>query len=344
MLKKVYRSRIRCITKEEIPLEKVKRQLPALLAVLLVIALAAVAWLLVGRSSLQRQTDSLAGQLTAVQAEKEELHNALTSMQNEMAQVQEQLTLEREAAAELEQNLLAVQDELDVMTEARAEAEAQLASAMEELQHCQRELDAVLAEIVIKPMDDLPGMEDDLPVDDATEEAVPAVDAPAADAAPEDAPADEMPAGEPAAEEFFSDTPVDEPVIPDVVTVYTADELGVAFEAPVEWIIDDTAAEEGDFCLHSAEEQASGRYELLLSKSPYHGYEFHSDAYDGTVQLLGREGVYDDCEMTDGRLQRIVRVRTEEEILYVWFCGPCESFGQLEAQMQPILDSMRLIP
>ena len=147
-----------------------------------------------------------------------------------------------------------------------------------------------------------------------------------------------------AAGEFFSDEPVGEPVVEIVnVTVYTADAAGVMFEAPVDWIIDDTASEE-EFRLHSVDEQGNECYELSVFKSPFDGNEFHFDEYDGTLQLFGCEGVYNDVYMTDGGLQRWVCVRVEDEILFVRFNGPFESFGQLETVMQPILESMRLIP
>ena len=127
------------------------------------------------------------------------------------------------------------------------------------------------------------------------------------------------------------------------MTVYTADAAGVMFEAPVDWIIDDTVPEE-NFRLYSVDELGNESYVLVIFKSPFDGDEFPVDDHDGTVQLLGREGIYEDSDMTDGRLQRIVSVQVDEDVIRVCIEGSFESFGQLETEMQPILESMRLIP
>lgn len=323
------------------------------------------------------------GQLTAANAAVAGLEQELAAAQAALADMTAERDAVQASLADMTAGRDAVQANLAEMTAERDAAEAELATCQAELEKVKTEKDAANAALAalgyapIQPQnvesmpedgaaDEAVAEEDVAPAEDAedaaTEEDVApaeAADESAAeeDAAPAEAAAEEevVPAEDAddaaaeatdadAAGEFFSDEPVGDPVVEIAnVTVYTADVAGVKFEAPVDWIIDDTVPEE-EFRLYSVDEQGNECYALSVFKSPFDGNEFHFDEYDGTVQLLGREGVYSDVYMTDGGLQRGVCVRVKDEILFVLFDGPFESFGQLETEMQPILESMRLIP
>ncbi|MBQ2954714.1 MAG: hypothetical protein IJE07_14380 [Clostridia bacterium] len=327
-------------------MEKKNRLLLILLGVALAVSLILGVVLLLECDAQRNRIAEQESQLTTSQQQVVDMQMTLTGTKEELARVNDQLTAANDTVASLEQELSAAQAALAEMTAARdaaqsaleekaaacEDAEMQLSSVQEELAACQAEMQVLMEEkAAIDAAFEAAGFARIPPlVESMTEEEI-VQDAPVAGDAADDP-----------AEEFFSDTPVDEPYVSDVImTVYTADVVGVAFEAPVDWIIDDDVRE-GCYLLRSADEQNSEGYELFLYNIPYSEEAFE---YEDKIHLLGSAGVYSEYDTPDGRMERIVSVRVDDDILCVCFTGPCEDFGHaVETLLQPILDSMRLIP
>lgn len=193
--------------------------------------------------------------LDASEAAAADLQAELTFCQGALADAQADLTLAREAHDGTQAALLAV-------TEEKAEADALIAdltAARESLEEQLQQLatdkemaDAALAAlgygrieapaVTEEPAEEVPAEEPEaVPEEPAAEE-----------------PAEEVPAEEPEAipeepateEELFGEEPAVEPMM---YNVYTADALGLAFEAPVNWLVEDFE---------------TGRYSLVDPENP----------------------------------------------------------------------------
>lgn len=198
--------------------------------------------------------------LDASEAAAADLQAELTFCQGALADAQAELTLAREAHDGTQAALLAV-------TEKKAEADAQIAdltaardSLEEQLQQLatdKKMADAALAAlgygrieapaVTEEPAEEVPA---EAPAAEETE-VIP--EEPDADEAAEEVSAEEpeIVTEEPAAEEeLFGEEPAVEPMM---YNVYTADALGLAFEAPVNWLVEDFE---------------TGRYSLVDPENP----------------------------------------------------------------------------
>ena len=210
--------------------------------------------------------------LNASEAAAADLQAELTFCQGALADAQADLTLAREAHDGTQAALLAV-------TEEKAEADAQIAdltaardSLEEQLQQLATDkemADAALAAlgygrieapaVTEEPAEEVPAEEpaadepEAVPEEPAVEETEVIPEEPAADEAAEEVSAEEpeIVTEEPAAEEeLFGEEPAVEPMM---YNVYTADALGLAFEAPVNWLVEDFE---------------TGRYSLVDPENP----------------------------------------------------------------------------
>jgi len=189
--------------------------------------------------------------LNASEAAAADLQAELTFCQGALADAQADLTLAREAHDGTQAALLAV-------TEEKAEADAQIAdltaardSLEEQLQQLATDkemADAALAALGYGRIE-APAVTEE----PAAEETEVIPEEPAADEAAEEVSAEkpEIVTEEPAAEEeLFGEEPAVEPMM---YNVYTADALGLAFEAPVNWLVEDFE---------------TGRYSLVDPENP----------------------------------------------------------------------------
>lgn len=344
-------------------MEKAKKLLPVVLTLLLVIALAMVAWLFSERAALQQQADELENRLTVLQ-------DTLTGVKDELTRAEDQLATANGTASGLEAELAAAQASLmeantaleneraalAEMTASRDAAEAQLATLQQELDALIAEKAAIDAAFAAAGFTRVPQFVDSMPVDENGQNAaVEGQDDEPASAG--DGDAEEAPDAD-AAGEFFSDAPVGDPYVEDekaAVTVYTVGTLGVAFEAPVDWIIL-TDDEESCFAMR-AEECHDGVYASLMIRSAdaadFPELQALEDGQTGdgntVLELLGATGLEAEHEAMNeagaSGLFRACAMVVEGEIYCVSVMACEECFEQVMNDFfLPLCGSMRLIP
>ncbi|MBQ7849635.1 MAG: hypothetical protein IJ343_07945 [Clostridia bacterium] len=238
---------------------KKKLNLPMIaLAVLLVVAAVLCIWAFGNANGLQGKLSGTQAELAQIQkilAEKTEealklrgdvqtaaenqtrTAAALSETENDLASAVSNLADKEAVLLSTEEALAAALTEVEALTQAKADADAQIAALNEQLAQLQTQLDQVLQE-QNKAMEALAalgfGRIEPAAEEPAGNEAV--VEAPVAEAPVEEAPVvEEILEEEPAEEEPVTQTPAS--------NVYTADALKLVFEAPVDWIVDDSAAD-----------------------------------------------------------------------------------------------------
>lgn len=368
-------------------MEKFRKILPVILAVLLVAALGVTGWLLTDRAALQQRVEALEAGLAAEQQTTADVQATLTGTQGELSDTNAQLTTTESDLAAAQATLAETQSALTTaeaalaeMTAAKDAADALNTALTQELEACQAQLEAVTAEketadaalaalgwTRVQPQV-VESMTDEDPADDVTVEETPADDTadevPVDDVTVEETPVDEVPADEapetdvPAAEsgeEFFSDAPVDADAAeaqesPAPATVMTADQLGVAFEAPVDWIIL-TEDEENRFVMR-AQESHDGVYASLVIRRADDMEEVPDiPSADGSVMidLMGKTGLdADHAALNEEGASGLFRacavvVDGKAYCVSVMACRAC--FDQVMNDIfLPLCGSLRLIP
>ena len=174
--------------------------------------------------------------------------------------------------------------------------------------------------------------------------------------APFDAPEEEIISEYPS-EEIDPSAPVVDVMETDATTVYVADALGVAFEAPVDWVITvDGDASENSYILREAELSAGVYTHLIITAVPGDQLEPFVMAQYGVqpgecsaVELLEQPGLcLETTALVDGGVMiiRHVHVAVVDGTVYaVEIAGAPEAFDAVVADvLQPVCASMRLIP
>ena len=332
---------------------KKPQALTIVLMALMLVWLVVCAWLLYTNSQLNAQIETLTAEKTAVEA-------TLTDTTAQLTQTRSALSDAEQALAQTQETLTATQAELAETASARDEALAQVDILTAELEDSNAQLAKVTAEkeaadaalaalgyapikqpVVVEPVEEEPVAED--PVIDE-----PAVNAPVVD--------------EPAVGEGFSETPA-EPYHAPVVTVYTADALGVAFEGPVDWAITmDAEASDNTFVL-SEDQMSDGVYTHLavtavaLTDAPveeqladYVAAHYGVQISDGApVELLGQSGLSFDRTVqpeADVTIVSRVHVVVVEGTLYAVeiSSSPAAFDVAVNTVFLPACASLRLIP
>lgn len=321
-----------------------------LLAAALVAALAALGFLWAENADLKKQLESADEYVLVVQENADLTINVLTG---QLTEAQGAVTTLQADLAAVQLTLAETEAALTGMTAAKAEADAQIAALTAELEACTAELAAVTAEKESA---------------DAALAALgftriqPQVVEPVA----EEPAAAEDPAGteEPVTEEGISEVPGEAfEAAPEAdnshVSVYTVEAMGVAFEAPVSWII----AEDSDtsFVLRETERRSGVYTALVITVQPAETEDEGAlNAYlaanngmqpDGGVpaELMGHPGLYSQETAEDPTgvpyTRRVHAVIVDGVLYAVSITAAPEVFdAALNEVFLPACTSMRMIP
>lgn len=328
--------------------------LTIVLAVLMVVWLVVCAWLLYNNSQLNQQIETLTAEKTAVEATLADTAAQLTQTQSTLSDTEQEL-------AQTQESLTATQAELAEMTASRDAAEAQVATLTAELEKATADkeaADAALAALGYAPI------QSPVVVEPAVEE--PAAEEPVAEDPAEDPveePVTEDPAAEePVTDEVINETPAETYEKP-IVTVYTADALGVAFEGPVDWAITMDADVSDSTYVLSEDQMSDGVFTHLrviavkLEDAPAEEQlaAFVTNRYglqldQGTpVELLGAAGLGFDMTVEPEAGVTIVsriHVAVVDGTLYAVeiYAAPAYFDAAVQSVFLPACESLRLIP
>lgn len=324
--------------------------LTIVLAVLMVVWLVVCAWLLYNNSQLNQQIETLTAEKTAVEATLADTAAQLTQTQSTLSDTEQEL-------AQTQESLTATQAELAEMTASRDAAEAQVATLTAELEKATADkeaADAALAALGYAPI------QSPVVVEPAVEE--PVAEEPVEEPTVEEHVTEDPAAEEPVTDEVINETPAETYEKP-IVTVYTADALGVAFEGPVDWAITMDADVSDSTYVLSEDQMSDGVFTHLrviavkLEDAPAEEQlaAFVTNRYglqldQGTpVELLGAAGLGFDMTVEPEAGVTIVsriHVAVVDGTLYaVEICAaPAYFDAAVQSVFLPACESLRLIP
>lgn len=324
--------------------------LTIVLAVLMVVWLVVCAWLLYNNSQLNQQIETLTAEKTAVEATLADTAAQLTQTQSTLSDTEQEL-------AQTQESLTATQAELAEMTASRDAAEAQVATLTAELEKATADkeaADAALAALGYAPI------QSPVVVEPAVEE--PVAEEPVEEPTVEEHVTEDPAAEEPVTDEVISETPAETYEKP-VVTVYTADALGVAFEGPVDWAITMDADVSDSTYVLSEDQMSDGVFTHLrviavkLEDAPAEEQlaAFVTNRYglqldQGTpVELLGAAGLGFDMTVEPEAGVTIVsriHVAVVDGTLYAVeiYAAPAYFDAAVQSVFLPACESLRLIP